>query len=256
MISIYDMMESMQQDENKPIINLPSKDLPITPLTKEELHETARERVSVIAKEFTDGFAFLENYPRSVTFFGSARNKEDDMYYAKARSLAGRIVTELHYAVVSGGGPGVMEGANRGAAEHGGESVGLTIELPEGQATNPYINKHEDFYYFFARKVCLSFSAEAYVFFPGGFGTLDEMFEILTLVQTHKIEKVPIVLVGSEYWNILDEFMKKQLLARGLIDTEDVTLYTITDDENEIIEKIKNAPVHNGQAFKGQKYTG
>ncbi len=238
-------------------LNVPGKDLPVRPLTKAELQETAQERVHLISKEFTEGFEFLEDYPKSVTFFGSARNVEGDPMYEKARSLAKRITTELKYSIVSGGGPGIMEGANRGAFENAGESVGLTIELPDkGQATNPYINKGVDFYYFFVRKVCLAFSAEAYIFFPGGFGTFDEMFEILTLVQTHKIERIPIILVGSEFWSALDTLMKKELLGRGLIDPEDTSLYTITDDENEIINIIKNAPVRNGEEFKGQKYAG
>jgi len=116
------------------------------------------------------------------------------------------VVKELSYPIFTGGGPGIMEGANRGALEAGGKSFGLTIELPHEQSTNPYLTKHLDFYYFFSRKVCMTFSAEAFIFFPGGVGTLDEFFEILTLVQTGKIEKLPIVLVGVEFWSKLDEF--------------------------------------------------
>ena len=216
------------------------------PLTKRELHALARERVSLISKEFTEGFRFLENFPRSVTFFGSAKVTEDTPYYIQARSLAGKIVTELKYSVLSGGGPGIMEAANRGAFENGGESLGLTIELPSEQTSNPYITKSIDFFYFFSRKVCLSFSAEAYIFFPGGYGTFDEVFEILTLVQTHKIEPVPIILVGKEYWTSMEEWMKKEMLSRGMIDTHDMNLYTITDDEDEIVDIIRKVPVHNG----------
>jgi uncharacterized protein (TIGR00730 family) len=139
-----------------------------------------------------------------------------------------------------------MEGANKGASEGGGVSAGLTIQLPHEQTINPYLTKHLDFYYFFSRKVCLSFATEAYLFFPGGFGTLDEFFEILTLVQTNKIEKVPIVLVGVEFWNGVNEMMKKELLSRGAIDPTDLNLYTITDSEDEILQIIRSAPVRNG----------
>jgi uncharacterized protein (TIGR00730 family) len=230
-------------------LNVPEKHLPVKPLTKSELHTTAKERIEIISKEFEEGFRFIEKYPTSVTFFGSARFTEENTYYKLARSIAGRIVKELGYSILSGGGPGIMEAANRGASENGGQSLGLSIELPNGQALNPYVNESIDFYYFFIRKVCLSFSAEAYLFFPGGFGTLDEVFEILTLVQTHKIEKVPVILVGADYWRALEETLKKELLGRGTIDEADMALYTITDDENEILNIIKNSPVRNGLPF-------
>ena len=219
------------------------------PLTKRELHDTSVDRVSLIAKEFTDGFNFLRHYPKSVTIFGGSHFKETDIEYEKARSLATRVVKDLKYAVFTGGGPGIMEAANRGAYESGGDSLGLTIELARHQIQNDYLTKNIDFYYFFSRKVCLSFSAEAYIFFPGGYGTLDEFFEIVTLIQTKKIEKVPIILVGSYFWEPLDELMKKELLSRGTIDPEDILLYKITDDENEILDIIRNAPIHNGIKF-------
>ncbi len=235
--------------ENKQILNIPAKYLPIIPLTTKEIHEAAKARVSLIAKEFSKGFNFLSKYPQSVTFFGGSRFTEDSHYYTQARSLASRIVKDLHYSVYTGGGPGIMEAANRGAFEAGGESLGLTIEIPTHQATNPYLTDHLDLYYFFSRKVCMSFSAEAYLFFPGGIGTLDEFFEILTLVQTHKIERMPIILVGSDFWNGVDIFIKKELLERKTIDTEDTELYTISDNEDKIIELIRNAPVRNGLKF-------
>ncbi|OHA92716.1 MAG: Rossman fold protein, TIGR00730 family [Candidatus Zambryskibacteria bacterium RIFCSPLOWO2_02_FULL_39_26] len=214
-----------------------------------ELHDTTVDRVSLIAKEFTDGFNFLRHYPKSVTIFGGNHWKEEDLVYIKARSLGARIVNDLKYAVFTGGGPGIMEAANRGAYEAGGDSLGLTIELSHHQIQNSYLTKNLDFYYFFSRKVCLGFSAEAFVFFPGGYGTFDEFFEILTLVQTKKIEYVPIILVGSDFWNPLDEFIKKEMLTRGSIEPEDLQLYKITDDENEIIETIRNAPVRIGIKF-------
>ena len=216
------------------------------PLTLAEISEAAKKRVALISEEFTDGFEFVKNYPRSVTFFGSARTKEGDYYYEKARNLAGRIVRDLRYSVVSGGGPGIMKAANRGAFEAGGNSVGLTIHLPKEQETNEYLTDHLNFHYFFSRKVCLSFSAEAYIFFPGGFGTLDEFLEITTLIQTSKIPKAPIILVGESYWRSLEQFFNEVLIKNNLIDEKDKSLYTITDDENVMLEIIKEAPVRMG----------
>lgn len=219
------------------------------PVTLFEISEAAQKRVSFIAKEFTSGFEFVKNYPRSVTFFGSARIKEDEHYYKKARELAGRVVKELRYSVTTGGGPGTMEAANRGAFEAGGNSLGLTIDLPEEQITNRYLTDKEDFHYFFSRKVCLSFSAEAYIFFPGGFGTLDEFLEILTLVQTRKIPKAPIILVGESFWKPLEQFFKEVLIKNGAIEEKDLSLYTITEDEEEILKIIKDAPIRLGLKY-------
>lgn len=219
------------------------KHLHIPTLTLEKVHEAMHKRIELIQKEFTEGFKFLVNHPKSVTFFGSARLPDTDVHYEKARSIGAKIVHALGYSVVTGGGPGIMEAANKGAFEAKGKSLGLTIKLPQEQTTNPYITNEVSFNYFFIRKVCLSFSAEAYLFFPGGFGTLDELFEILTLVQTRKIEKVPIILVGNDYWTALDAFIKEHLLSKEMIDSEDITLYSISENEDEIIEIIRNAPV-------------
>ncbi len=218
-------------------------------LTKKELHDTATERVHLISKEFTDGFHFLRKYPRSVTFFGGEHILQDSEYYNKAYSLAGKVVKELKYAVATGGGQGIMEGANKGAFEAGGQSIGLTIELSHEQVKNKYLTDNLDFYYFFSRKVCMSFSAEAYIFFPGGFGTFDEFYEIITLIQTGKIEKVPVILVGEEFWKPFHELMEKQMLERGTVEKTDLNLYTITNDEDKIIEIIKNSPIRNGIEF-------
>ena len=214
------------------------------PLTRLEMQQSSQERIALITKEFVDGFNFIKDYSRSVTFFGSARSASGDFYYEKARSLGAKISKELDYSVFTGGGPGIMEAVNRGVFEAGGESLGLTIELPMNQPINKYLTKSLNFYYFFSRKVCMSFSAEAFVFFPGGLGTLNEFFEIMTLVQTGKIEKLPIILVGAEFWNSLDGFLKKEILTRKLIGAQDTLLYTITDDEDQIIDIIRNAPVH------------
>jgi uncharacterized protein (TIGR00730 family) len=211
--------------------------------TREDLERLASARVAEISKEFTEGFKFLEDYPQSVTFFGSNKVREDDPYYQSARELSGRLVTELGYSVVSGGGPGIMEAADRGAYEAGGNSIGLLIKLPHEQPTNNYIKKSISFYYFFARKVCLAYGAEVFIFYPGGFGTLDEFFEIVTLVQTKKLINTPIICVGSEYWNGLKGFMAERLLKTGYIQKAESDLFTITDSHDEIIEIIKKIPV-------------
>src|SRR5690606_36408416 len=181
-----------KKSANKKVINKPEIDLSIDPVTIDELEEAIHNRISVIQKEFEDGFHFIKKHPKSVTFFGGARFDNTNPFYQQAVDLAKLLVKE-RYTVVTGGGPGIMEAANRGAQEGGGHSLGLTIELPHEQVTNQYVTDHVGFNYFFTRKVCLTFSAEAFVYFPGGFGTLDEFFEILTLVQTKKIPKVPII---------------------------------------------------------------
>jgi len=222
----------------------------IDPLTNEEIKAAADRRVDIIKSEFDNGFEFVSNHPRSVSFFGSARFKEDHPYYLKARRLAHRITTELKYSIVSGGGPGIMEAANRGAKEVGGKSLGLNIRLPHEQKGNPYLTEEMNFTYFFTRKVCLSYAAEAYLFFPGGFGTLDEFFEIITLVQTGKIPRVPIFLVGKDFWRVMHDFIINTLMKVGTISPNDIDLYRVTDDEDLILETIREAPVRNGIRFE------
>ncbi|TSC57166.1 MAG: hypothetical protein Greene041679_406 [Parcubacteria group bacterium Greene0416_79] len=217
------------------------------PLTRESIHEAIRNRVSRIDREFSEAFTFLQNYPRSVTFFGSTRSTEKNEHYIKARRIAGRIATELGYTVLTGGSAGIMEAANRGAFEAGGQSVGLNIRLAQKQRSNRYTTASIEFSYFFVRKVALSFAAEAYLFFPGGFGTLDEFFEIATLVQTSKIRRVPIFLVGKDYWEPLDKFIKENVFTlHHAIDQNDMELYRITDDDEEILATIRKVPVHDG----------
>ncbi len=240
------MNEEHKDQSDKPILNLPAKDLPIEPITLHEVEEEIKKRVSYIDKEFTNGFDFIKNQSKSVTFFGSSRFTPENKYYQIAASLAGKLAKE-GYSVLSGGGPGIMEGASRGAKEAGGTSLGLTIKLPNEQSRNPYLTDHRDFYYFFTRKVMLSFSAEAYVFLPGGYGTLDEFFEILTLVQTKKIEPVPIFVVGSDFWRPLYDFIVDVMYEKNAaIDKTDLDFFEICDSEDEIVAKIKATPVRNG----------
>ena len=213
-------------------------------LDQQTSERTARERIAEIDREFTEGFRFIAKYPKSVTFFGSSKSVEGDPYYEKARELAGRLAKEAGYTIVSGGGPGIMEAADRGAYEVGGNSVGLTIKLPDGQPTNKYIKESIGFYYFFVRKVCLAFGAEVFIFFPGGYGTLDEFFEIITLIQTRKISGTPIVCYGSEYWNKLRDLMKDGPLASHMISEDDLKLIKITDNLDEIVEIAKKAKMN------------
>lgn len=238
-------------DPERKRVNLPDKKLDRNPLTREEMHRATQDRIYEISREFTQGFKFLEAYPKSVTFFGSARFTEENPHYKNAYALAHRIVKELNYSVVSGGGPGIMEAANRGAQEAGGNSIGLTIRLPKEQVLNNYLTSHIDFYYFFSRKVCLAYSSEAFIFFPGGYGTLDEFFELITLLQTRKIPQVPVILVGSDYWNEVKTFIQKTLLERGTVDTDDMKLFTITDSPDEVLNIIKNTPVQAYVPYNG-----
>src|SRR3989338_7496359 len=212
-------------------------------ISKQEIHRIIKAKVHRIDREFTDAFEFINKYDKSVTFFGSARFTENNPHYAKARLLS-RKIAELGYTILTGGGGGIMEGANRGAFEAGHESLGLNIHLLKEQGLNSYTTDSVQFDYFLVRKVAMSFAAEAYVFFPGGFGTLDELFEILTLIQTHKIRRVPIVLVGSDYWNELHSFIKKEMFSKHrTIDASDMDIYTITDNDEEILEIIKKVPI-------------
>ncbi len=232
--------------QEKKVVNKPDKFLGLTPMTLHQIEEENKKRQSLINDEISRGFNLIKNQPKSVTFFGSARFPEEHEYYLKARRIA-RALAERGYAVVSGGGPGIMEAANRGAFEVNGRSIGFTIELPHEQNRNPYVTDSTDFYYFFTRKVMLTFAAEAYLVFPGGFGTLNEAFEILTLVQTNKVERVPIILVGSEFWKPFQKFCEEVLLKRyTTIDNQDMNLFKICDDEAEILKIVEATPVRAG----------
>lgn len=230
------------------------KTCPRIPLTPEERAALARKehthvpnemsditwRIFRIMSEFVEGFQFLSTLSREVTIFGSARLPATSPWYQEAVKL-GRILAEHDFTVVTGGGPGIMEAGNKGAYEAGGSSVGLNIQLPMEQRINPYVNGSRAFHYFFTRKVILAASAQAYVYFPGGFGTMDELFEILTLIQTEKSESIPVVLVGKKFWEPLDEFIRNTLYEEfDTISKEDIELYTIVDSAEEAFEKIRD----------------
>jgi uncharacterized protein (TIGR00730 family) len=200
-------------------------------------------RVFRIMSEFVQGFDTLGGLPQAVTVFGSARTHPDDPNYRLARDM-GRKLVRAGFAVITGGGPGIMEAANRGAYEAGGISVGLNIELPFEQSINRYINVPMSFNYFFARKTMFAKYAEAFVTFPGGFGTLDELFEALTLIQTGKLKSFPLILIGTEYWRGLFDWMRSTVAERNNIAAEDLGLLSLTDSIDEAVEIIVAAREH------------
>jgi TIGR00730 family protein len=194
--------------------------------------------VERIAEEFREGFAQLAKIDRpAVTMFGSARLREGHPSYEAARAI-GRRFAERGWAVITGGGPGLMEAGNRGAQEGGGLSVGFNIELPHEQGANPYLDISYTFEHFYARKVCFVKPAEGFVILPGGFGTLDELFEALTLIQTGKVLHFPVVLFDSEHWAEMLDWVRKELLEDGLISPGDVDLLSVTDDIEEAVEIV------------------
>ena len=191
-----------------------------------------------IGQEFLEGFVAVERIGRpAVSVFGSARIREDHPVYAQARDV-GRRLAEAGFAVVTGGGPGVMEAANRGARDGGGVSVGFNIELPHEQGANPYLDISVTFKHFYARKTMFVKAAEGFVILPGGFGTLDELFEALTLIQTGKVSAFPVVLLDSRHWTGLLDWLRAELLAQRLIAPSDIGLLHVTDDPDEAAELI------------------
>jgi uncharacterized protein (TIGR00730 family) len=205
-------------------------------------------RVMRIQSEFVEGFGALAEIGKAVSVFGSARTKPDHPDYALAVAV-GRGLVEAGYAVITGGGPGIMAGANQGASEAGGLSVGLGIELPFEQGFNPWVDLAVNFRYFFARKTMFVKYAEGFIVLPGGFGTFDELFEALTLVQTHKVTEFPVVLVGSEYWRGLLDWMREACLQRGMISPADLDLVTLVDDPDEAVAHV----VERGAQLRAQE---
>ena len=217
---------------------------------REELFEANEPieswRIFKIIAEFVSGFELLQRYDLAVTFFGTARCKFGDKVYQMTAELAKRLSRE-GFTVISGGGGGAMEAANRGAFEAGGPSVGLNIHLPHEQVLNQYTTDSESFHYFFTRKVMLSFASEVYIYMPGGFGTLDEFFEIVTLIQTKKIKAVPIVLVDKEYWQPLLKWIENDLYGKHqAISKEDIDIYKVVDSVDEAFDYIMKSVQRDG----------
>lgn len=220
------------------------KNLPEAFLAKEEgykpfnFKEDLNWKIFRILAEFINGFEFLAPLKKEVTFFGSARFQGKNKHYQQACDLA-CMLGKAGFSIITGGGPGIMEAANKGAYEAGTESIGINIQLPFEQRTNPYVKHSEGFHYFFVRKVILSISAQAYIFFPGGFGTLDEFFEIITLIQTRKMEPVPVVLIGKDFFGPLIQWLKTVVLEQHqCIDKEDLDMFRLVDTVQEAFDLV------------------
>ncbi len=207
----------------------------------DDFRETFSWRIFRIMAEFIDGFHFIADFKKTVGIFGSARFSPDNPYYQETRKLA-RLLAKHNFTVFTGGGGGIMEAANRGASELKGESVGMNIQLPEEQIINKYVNRPINFHYFFTRKVMLSFGRCGYVFFPGGFGTLDEFFEMVTLVQTKKLPcYIPIIVIGKSYWQPLLDWLEKEVYKKQrAIDKKDLKDIYLVDSAEQAFEIIKN----------------
>lgn len=215
-------------------------------IAKENLHPDDVDRSLRYAQDLEQGLAKIRTYAQGVTIFGSARMKQDNKWCKAAEKLGGELAREGH-AVITGGGPGIMEAANKGAYEAGGRSIGLNIRLPHEQHINPYVTDELEFRYFFARKVMLTFSSKVFVFFPGGFGTLDEFSEILLLMQEGKMPRMPMFLIGKEYWGSLDKFITNKMVKNKLVKASDQKIYKITNDVMDVVkaaEKIGHPSIH------------
>ncbi|MGH7606793.1 MAG: TIGR00730 family Rossman fold protein [Gemmatimonadales bacterium] len=238
---------------------------PRTPLTEDEQLLTPPQAIAVerrasftstdpwrvlrIMGEFVEGFDTLSDVRNAVTVFGSARTGEDDPYYGQARETA-RLLAREGFAIITGGGPGIMEAANRGAAEANGLSIGCNIELPFEQGTNRWVQRSINFRYFFVRKTMFVKYSTAFITFPGGYGTMDELFEALTLVQTGKVKQFPVVLFGRAYWSGLAEWLRDRVAREGKIAMEDLKLFLVTDDPKEALGWIKEARERRTRAFR------
>jgi len=206
-------------------------------MTVEDFRDSEPWRVFRIMSEFVEGFETLNKISPAVSIFGSSRAPRRSKYYRLAERMARELV-KAGYNIITGAGPGAMEAANKGAKEAGGQSVGLNIELPQEQQPNPYLTTLLQFRYFFVRKMMFVKYSCAFVIFPGGFGTMDEFFESLTLVQTHKIESFPVVLMGSTYWHPLAQWLRNFMLAEGCIGGADLQLFHIMDEPEEAVRYI------------------
>lgn len=226
----------------KPKPNLPNSCAP-----RDILMQAAMIRLGEVDHEINEGYNILRKYHKTVTIFGSARTPKDDKYYQQAAMLAEKLA-HLGYAIVSGGGFGIMSAANEGAhiavqegaKKAGGESIAFNIKLPHEQQLNPYATEAYEFQHFAPRKIVMTLFANAYIYFPGGFGTLDELTEILTLIQTGKTIKAPVILVGSDFWRHFDKFVTETMSSHGTISPGDENLYKITDDLDEVIRLVES----------------
>ncbi len=222
-------------------LNVPASHLP---QVKEpmDFRSSMHWRVWRILAELVEGFEFIANFRRSVTVYGSARCAPGSPWYEESRKF-GTLLAKAGFAVVTGGGPGIMQAANQGAHEAGGEAVGLNIQLPVEQRINPYVNRAHGFHYFFTRRLMLAYSAQAYVYFPGGFGTLDEFFEMITLIQTKKIAThIPVIVVGKEYWEPLIKWIKEDVFAKfDGIDEVDLEIISVVDTAEEAMDIIRTS---------------
>ncbi len=224
-------MDQKQTAADKNIVCIP----------REIMLQAAMLRLGDIDEEVQRGYDVIRRYHKTVTVFGSARpphTPENREHYQAARKTAAKLA-EHDYAVVTGGGHGIMEAANRGAFEAGGNSIGFNIRLPKEQSLNEYTTDSLSFKYFAPRKIVMTLFADAYIYFPGGFGTLDELGEIITLIQTHKTTKAPVILYGKEFWKDFDKFVKNELLKHEMISDGDQKLYHITDDIDELVELVR-----------------
>lgn len=233
------MREFIKKVKEENNIEVPDKAAPL--VCKPEKIEPWR--VFQIMSEFADGFEALQKYGLAATIFGSARCSMGDDIYQSAEELAGKLATR-GFTIISGGSHGIMEAANKGAYEAGGQSLGMNISLPNEQTSNGYLTDSVEFDHFFSRKVMLTFASEVYIYYPGGFGTMDEFFEILTLVQTKKINPLPIVLIGKEYWQPILDLIETHFAEKfKTISKEDMDLYQLFDSVDEayeyIIENVK-----------------
>ena len=213
-------------------------------------HETWR--IFRIMSEFVEGFEELSNVKRAVSIFGSARMSRNSHHYKAVMELA-ELLSKRGFSIITGGGPGIMEAGNRGAKKGKGLSIGLNIEIPKEQTPNKYQDKRLDFRYFFARKVMFVKYSVGYVITPGGFGTMDEFFEALTLMQTGKIRRFPIIMFGKDYWDGLLKWMKDTLIPAGTISKEDMNLFCITDDPEEVIRIIEESYEKQHAAIQGNR---
>jgi len=234
-----------KKNKKKSFHNVPAHKLPMHPMEQKLNLKKMSDitwRIFRIMSEFVEGFQFLSQFKKEVTIFGSARLSPQNKWYKEAEKL-GKLLAKSGYTVITGGGPGIMEAANKGThSVDPKKSIGINIQLPTEQRTNPYVTKSKGFYYFFTRKVMLAASAQSYIFFPGGFGTADEFFEMITLVQTKKMQKLPVILVNKKFWQPLISWMENTLIKEyQTISPEDVKLFYVVNTAEEAMKYIKKS---------------